>query len=195
MNYWNRFASSLFFALGVAAFYPIYERVAVAFLGKGPALDMYLLSSASLYLLGIARSPAKGLAAAAAAFAAGGLLTLGGVIGTQLAMALGLLIGFFRSGFLQRGDRNDFRRRLAREIVFIGGGLGLGFYLGRGAADPGALALWGFYLVQSSFFLLGGQAASDRESRTPGTDPDEFSKAVKRAKEVLAQSRKPVPGL
>lgn len=188
MRWWNQFGRSLVFAILVSALYPIYESVAELLMGQRLAFATYLLATAAIYLLGIARRPAEGLAAAIATFGCGSFLLLAGATGTQLGLLTAVLIGVFRSGLLHRGaGAHDFGRKFSREFVFIGVGLALAMYLVGGAFFPGALAFWGFYLVQSGFFLLGGEAALDRGQHTSNPGPDAFARAIKRAKEVLAE--------
>lgn len=192
MRWWNRFGTSLLFALLVGSIYPVYLGMAELVLGRKLAFAAYVLTGAAIYLLGIARQPTLGLGAAFATFGSGALLLLVGGTGAQLVMLTGLLIGVFRSGLLhcanERGSHGSFGRRFAREVVFIGGGLALAAYLSRGAMFPEALALWGFYLAQSGFFLLGGESARVRSERVPKPGPDPFAAAMKRAREVLAES-------
>jgi hypothetical protein len=194
MRWWNRFGSSLLFALLVGGIYPIYLGFTDFILGRKLAFAAYVLTSAAIYLLGIAHRPTHGLGAGFAIVAIGTSLLLGGASGPQLVLATGLLIGVFRSGLLQanedRGSHDfggDFGRGFAREVLFIGGGLALATILSRGEVLPGALALWGFYLTQSGFFLIGGESARARVARVPKRGPDPFTAAVKRAHEVLAE--------
>lgn len=187
MKWWNRFGTSLLFALTVAGIYPIYAGFADLMFGRTLAFAAYVLTSAAIYLVGISRNPTLGLGAAFATIASGTLLLLAGATGAQLVLLTALLIGVFRSGLLQSAE-GSFGRRFAREVVFIGGGLALAAYLSKGALFSEAFGFWGFYLAQSGFFLLGGLAARDRNRlpSNPGLDP--FAAAVKRARELLAES-------
>ncbi len=189
MNWWNRFGRSLLFAVLVAGVYPIYLSFAGILVGHKLAFAAYLLASAAIYLLGIARQPTSGIGAALVTTLVGALFLLYGASGVELSLVTCLLIGVFRSGLLQPGSRrgaSGFTRQFTRELVFIGGGLALASYMARSAAYPEAFAMWGFYLVQSGFFLLGGEAARDRVQQATTAGPDAFARAVKRAREVLA---------
>jgi hypothetical protein len=196
MRWWNRFSTSLLFAILVAGVYPIYIGIAGTLIGRHLAFSVYLLATAAIYLLGIARHPTVGLAAGAAVFGSGVLMIVCGASAVQLGLMTGLLIGVFRSGLLQGGDRalaDRFGRHFVREFFFVGGGTAFAIYFANGSHYPGAFALWGFYLVQSGFFLLGGQAARDRSRPASHDGIDDFTRAVKRAREVLAETTRSTP--
>lgn len=191
MSWWNRFGGSLVFALLVAGSYPLYLGFAGLALGSRAAFALYLLLSAGLYLFGIARRPSVGLGAALAVFATGVLGIFAGASLTQLALVTGLLIGVLRSGLVQRTSRSGragFARRFVREALLIGGGLGLAAYLAAGSSHPQALGLWGFYLVQSGFFLISEGSPRGRGEHVASVRPDAFDQAVKRAREVLNEN-------
>ncbi len=195
MNWWNRFGTSLLFAVLVAGFYPIYFGLTGFWLGHGLAFSIYVLVTAGIYLFGIAKRPTPGLGAAFATVACGGLLLVSGGTGFELVLLTALLVGVFRSGLLNPGTRmrgGQFGRRFAREFGLLAAGLLLAKFFAQGAVFPGAFALWGFYLVQSGFFLLGGKAVRDRSPQTPLATPDPFAAALKRAREVLCESERAV---
>ena len=109
----------------------------------------------------------------------------------ELLLVTCLLIGVFRSGLLQTGSpgsASSFARRFTLELMFIGSGLALAHYLGGASIYPEAFAMWGFYLAQSGFFLLGGEAEHDRVRQPPKSRPDGFAAAMKRAREALGTS-------
>ncbi len=198
MRWWNRFGVSVLFAALVAASYPIYAGFAQLPLGNGLAFAIYSLTTAAIYLLGIAVHPAAGVGAAIATFGIGVFAVLGGASASELALLTGLLIGVFRSGLLHPGRRAGacrFGRHFAREFLLIGAGLALALYLAQGALHPEAYGLWGFYLVQSGFFLLGGEAAACRDESSPRVRHDAFTQAVNRAREVLAANQGSTPRL
>jgi hypothetical protein len=70
---------------------------------------------------------------------------------------------------------------VATEAALLAGGLWFARFLGVGKAQPTAFALWGFFLVQSCFFLVGGIELR----RMDGRHPDPFEEAVARATEVM----------
>lgn len=185
----NGFGRALVFAFLIAAACPFYLGLAEIALGWRLAFASYLLFAAPPYLLAIARRPLAGVTAATCVGASGtGLLLFGGSI-SELALLLGVLIGFFRSALLYRdphADAGGFARAFAREALLIGAGLGLAGYLLRGAPFPEASALWGFFLVQSAFFLSARAGRSRATSAPPEIDP--FERAQRRAREILQQS-------
>ncbi len=196
MSWWNRFGTSLLFALGVAGGYPLYAGIAELVMGRRLAFAFYLLASAGIYLLGIARRPIPGLGAAFATFTTGMAMLAAGFSGTDLALITGALIGVFRSGLLHRNPTlvgDGFARRFVSEVLLIGAGLGLAFHLAQGSRHPEALAFWGFFLVQSGYFLIGGRAAGGRSRSQSPVAPDPFDRAIKRAREVLGESPTSLP--
>ena len=74
MRWINSFGSSLLFAALVAAGYPFYLAINQHVFGHHIAFAIYLLGSAAIYLLGIARRPVHGLGAAFAIICAGGFM-------------------------------------------------------------------------------------------------------------------------
>lgn len=175
---WNGFGSSLAFALGAAAGWPVCALTLAPWIGASAALSLYLACVAAVYVFGLTADRARGLAAAllagslAAAFAAitrdPAVVALGAAIG----------IGLARSALLHRRSTP---RAIATEATLLGAGL----LLARFLAAPGllgvALALWGFFLVQSVFFAIGG--ASERRGDAGAIDP--FDRARRQMMEVL----------
>ena len=91
-----------------------------------------------------------------------------------LALALAASVSFLRSGLLYESRP---ARAWAFELLLTGGGLALAAsLLGRSELTM-ALAIWGFFLVQSGFFLVGGV----REAPAPTARPDPFEAAHARA--------------
>jgi hypothetical protein len=95
----------------------------------------------------------------------------------ELCVALAVVLGIARSGFLNRAAP---ARAVATEVVLLVGGLVFARFLAGGATGT-ALALWGFLLVQSCFFLVGGVEPRPADGR----HPDPFEDACARATEVL----------
>ncbi len=190
MRCWNGFGRSLLFAFLCAGASVFYLGAAQIFLGWRLAFASALLLAAVAYLLGVARRPTSGIAAAGATGLCGLGLLLLGATGSELAVALAALIGLFRSGLLysDRGDgASGFARRFALEAGLLGAGLALGAYLLHGSLFPEAAALWGFFLVQSAFFLFAPAAAGrSRESEPREIDP--FERACRRARALLQQT-------
>jgi hypothetical protein len=61
------------------------------------------------------------------------------------------------------------------ETCLLAGGLGLSRFLAGPNPLQIALAIWGFFLVQSFFFLVGGVA--ERAEVAAGLDPFELARA------------------
>ena len=166
------FARSLLFAAVAAGVFPIFALVADPVLGWAPALSLYLVGIAAVYSAGLAprRSRAVFVAGIASALGAGVLL-LAPSVGTVAAGAA-LIVGVCRSGVLYRSRR---ARALVAETILLAGGLGLARFLAGPDTLQMAFAIWGFFLVQSFFFLLGGVA--ERSEQSAGLDPFEVARA------------------
>jgi hypothetical protein len=169
---WNSFARSLLFAAFAAAAFPVFALVADPVLGRALALSLYLLGISAVYVAGLAphRSRAALVAGIASALGAGVLL-LAPSVGTVAAGAA-LIVGVCRSGVLYRSRR---ARALVAETCLLAGGLGLARFLAGPDTLQVAFAIWGFFLVQSFFFLLGGVA--ERTESATGLDPFEVARA------------------
>ena len=175
---WNDFGRSLVFAAALAAAWPAVALVAGPLLGVSTTLSLYLVAAAALCVWGIAPDRARG--------AGGGLATatlgaLGLVLARdvwEVAAVAAVALGIARSGLL-------YRTRAARGLLLEATLLGGGLVLARWLATPGplgvALALWGFFAVQSGFFAVGGV----RERRAEVGGADRFEHARRRALELL----------
>ena len=169
---WNGFARSLLFAALAAAAFPIFALVADPVLGWAPALSLYLVGIAAVYAAGLAPRRSRAVVAAGIASAlGGGVLLLAPSVGT-VAVGAALIVGVCRSGVLYRSRR---ARALVMETCLLAGGLGLGRFLAGPDTAQVAFAIWGFFLVQSFFFLLGGVA--ERSEQSAGLDPFEVARA------------------
>ncbi len=191
MSYWNGFGRSLLFAFLCAGGAPFYLGLMQIVGGWKLAFATYLLLAAAVYLAGVSRRPLRGIAAAGTALLCGSLLLLFGASVSELALALAVLIGLFRSGLLhpaRQKNASGFARRFATEAGLIGAGLALGSYLFHGPLVPEASALWGFFLVQSAFFLIGGASAPTRRDLSELHETDPFERACRRARALLQQS-------
>ena len=191
MSCWNGFGRSLLFAFLCAGAAPFYLGVVQVVGGWKLAFATYLLLAAAVYLFGVARRPARGIAAAGATLLCGSTLLLLGASVSELALALAALIGLFRSGLLQPARHRNvhgFGRRFAVEAGLIGSGLALASYLFHGAPVSEASALWGFFLVQSAFFLIGDAAAPTRGDSGEPLEIDPFERACRRAHALLQQN-------
>lgn len=175
---WNGFARSLVFAAAVAAAFPLYTLVANPLLGGATALALYLAAAAVLYVAGLApRRSRRILAAAVAAVLAAGVLLLAPSVAT-IAVGAALVVGVCRSGLLYGARR---ARALVTETCLLAAGLGLARFLAGPETLQVAFAIWGFFLVQSFFFLVGGVA--ERDPAPAGLD--RFEVAHRRAMALL----------
>ena len=186
MRWCNSFGRSLLFALLVALAYPVYRASIGAVFGVPLAFASYSALAAALYLFGIARHPARGLAAAFATLACCfGLMSIGATA-REIALAAAAFVGVFRSGLLYAGaGSQSFGRRFGIEAGLLGSGQALACLLSPAGAAPAGFAFWGFFLAQSGFFLLGGSAARTRKAAEAPPAPDPFAESCRRARELL----------
>jgi hypothetical protein len=129
------------------------------------------------YLVAIAPNLARGLPIGflAGAIGVGICLIAPGKGAAMLGMTM--LLGLMRSGFL-------FPRRLPRAVAVELGLAGVSGLLASSLAGPSSLSLgiavWGFFLVQSLFFVIGGI-----EVWRPGVTEDAFDKARREATRMM----------
>jgi hypothetical protein len=174
----NTLSGSLAFA-AVAALAAIpWTMVMVPVLWPTTAVGLYAVAALVLYLLWIAPSVSRGLLIAALA---GVGAAVAGVLAPGLSEALlaaAAILAVARSGFLYRARP---ARAAVLEGLLIAGGLLFARVLAAPTSLGVGLGIWGFFLVQSLFFLAGG--ADRRRAEEPGVDP--FDKARRRALELL----------
>lgn len=168
----NSFVRSLGFAAVAAVGLWLAAAPLLPVLYPSSLLTLYIVAAAAAYVVGIAPGRRAGLVAGGIATALGcGLLLLPlGVAGTALGAAL--VIAVCRSGILYRARR---LRALLLEALLLVGGLGLGHALAGVGVGSAALGLWGYFLVQSAFFLVGGVAV--RGVRDAELDPFDRARA------------------
>ena len=169
---WNGFTRSLLFAAVAAGAFPVFALFANPTLGRASALSIYLLGIAVLYVAGLTPRRSRSVAVVGIAAALGaGVFLLAPSVGTTAAGAA-LIVGVCRSGVLYRSRR---ARALVAETCLLASGLGLARFLAGPDTLQVAFAVWGFFLVQSFFFLLGGVA--ERAETPAGLDPFEVARA------------------
>jgi hypothetical protein len=169
---WNGFARSLLFAAAVAGAFPVFALVVNPVLGRATALSLYLVGIAVLYVAGLTPRRSRGVVAAGIASALGVLvLLLAPSVGT-IAVGAALVVAVCRSGVLYRSRR---ARALVFETLLLAGGLGLARFLAGPDTLQVAFAIWGFFLVQSFYFVLGGVA--ERAEPPVGLDPFEVARS------------------
>ena len=168
---WNGFSRSLVFAAVAAAGWPAFSLVAAPLLGVGGALSLYLVLAAALHVFGIAPRPARGLVAALSALGLGvGVLALARGP-ADAAIGAALMLGVARSGILYRART---ARAVIAEALLLGGGLALARFLLVPGPLGAALGIWGFFLVQSVYFLIGG--VSERRPDAGNLDPFDLAR-------------------
>lgn len=168
MMRWDSFGRSAAFAACAALGWMPWVVV-------GGPRALYLVAVTSAYVAGLGGPIPRRLPAAVLTAVAGGALLLARDA-TVLSVGLAVALAVARSAFLYRAVP---ARAVVVETALAGGGLLFARLLGTPS-----LAIWGFFLVQSFFFLLGGVRA--RETATGHPDP--FEAAHARAMEVLERS-------
>jgi hypothetical protein len=174
----DSFGRSAAFAAAIALGWIAWFVIAAPVIGVGAARSLYLVAATALYTGALAASPPRRASTTVVVGALGLVLAAVAAGGPELALGLAILLGTARGAFLHRTTP---ARAVAIEAVLVIGGLAFARFLATGAAQPTALALWGFLLVQSCFFLVGGIAVR----RGDGRHPDPFEEAVARATEVI----------
>lgn len=177
----NTFPRSVAFAALAAIGWLPWMMLSVPLVGVWNARALYLIAVLTLYVSGLAATPttrlrvavATGLAAAVVALAAGST--------TELAIGLALALGVARSAFLYRTASG---RAVVREVILLFAGLLLARFFTAASPASTGLALWGFLLVQSLFFLVPAVC----EKPAPTSHPDPFEEAHRRALSILERT-------
>jgi hypothetical protein len=153
MMRWNGFGRSLVFAAVAAAGLLVLEPLLAPILGAGNALCLFAVGIVPVYLAGLAPSWRRGFVAAVAASVLGGVLLLLMLNPTLTVTGAAAIVAFCRSGILYRQQP---LRAVATEALLFAGGLAIAGFLATGGIVSWSLATWGYFLVQSVFFLIGG---------------------------------------
>lgn len=169
------FARSLGFAVLAALGVSVVLALAAPIARGGLALTLAGLAVAYLAWIAGSRRRALGVVLLATPAAALVLVLAPGL--ASVAVGQALLVSVGRSGFLYRSAG---LRRLALEAALLLGGLVLAGALASHSAFGIALAVWGYFLVQSAFFLAAG--AGGREG-APAGDP--FERVRERLERLL----------
>jgi len=168
--------SAAFAAVAALAWMP-WAMLVGPFLGVPAARALYLVAVAALYCGGLAKSPPRRVSTTVLVAIVGCLLALVARGTPELCLALAAALGVVRSGILRRTAP---ARAVALEAGLLIGGLVFARFLAAGPLAT-ALGVWGFLLVQSCFFLVGGITTRVEDGR----HPDPFEAACARATEVL----------
>jgi len=148
------FAGSLVYGFVAALAAVPYLMVTRPLFGTSTALASFYVAAAVAYVGLIAPGWSRGVRIGLLAAALGlGIVLLAPNPTVALAGTL-VLVGLMRSGFLFRWKGPA--RALVIELSVLGGGLALARVLDGEGALGLALAVWGFFLVQSVYFLIGG---------------------------------------
>jgi len=171
----NTFArGALFAAVSAVAWLP-WALVMSPIIGNWNAHALFLAGVTVAYVATMA-SGTRRLGAAIAVAVAGVLAAWMLRTPGDLVMGLAVTIAVVRSGVLYPAAHS---RAVLREAVLVLAGLALARFLVGSTLLSIGLALWGFFLVQSLFFLFGG--AYDG----PAGHPDPFEEAHRRALALL----------
>lgn len=174
----NSFTRSAMFAALAAMGWLPWALIATPICGVWHARALYLGAVTVLYVAGLSPQNTRRLMIAVLVSAATAALTLVVRNTTELCIGLAVLLGVARSVFLYRATP---ARAVTTEAGLLLGGLLFAAFLARPSLPSTALALWGFLLVQSSFFLVGGVHV--RSATLPQVDP--FEEAHRRAVALL----------
>jgi len=175
---WNDFGRSAAFAALSALAMGAWVTAAGPVVGIRRSIVLYLVGLVATYVAGIGPSPRYGLRAGVAAAAFGSLLACATRSLGELALGLGIVLAVARSGVLHRMSG---ARAVVIEAALVAGGLVFARWLAGPSLLSLMLALWGFLLVQSLYFLVGGRRA--RRSESGWRDP--FEAAHDRALALL----------
>jgi len=181
MPRWDGFGRSLVFAALAAAGLPVAVTFGAPLFGSAGAVRLYVIATAGAYVCGLAADRSRQLAALVFAVLTGGALALLpiGLEGTALGAAG--IVAFARSGLLQHQRT---LRALVIEAALAVLGLGAAAFLASGGLLASCLAVWSYFLVQSSYFLIGG-----RSPRRDGPPRDPFEQARERLQQLLEDER------
>jgi len=172
----DSFGRALVFAVVAALSWLPWALFCGGLLGLGTARVVYLVVVAAAYIGTLGSPPRTGRAAAVAVLGmAAGLLahTI-----AELAIALAAIVGLCR---VSTAGRTPGLRAVAVEVVLLASGLVFARHLALSGLPSTAVAIWGFLLVQSAYFLVALPRAS-----SPARDGG-FDDLYRRATDLLNQ--------
>ncbi len=150
------------------------------FFGQFWALAGYCLAAVVLYVVVIAPSWPRGVAAGATAGLAAIVVAVLATRPPEAILGAVLILAVARSGFLYR-DRPA--RAVLLETALAFGGLLFARALAGPTVLSAGLGIWAFFLVQSLYHLTGG--VREREPDEPLVDP--FERARRRALALMEE--------
>jgi hypothetical protein len=177
MPRWDGFASSLAFAALAAAGLPVAVTFAGALVGSEAAVRLYAIAAAGLYAIGLCPDRSRRVAALAFCALVGMILALLPLGLRETAIGAAGLVAFTR-GVLLPDSRS--LHALAIEAVLGAVGLATAAWFAHGGLLALCLAVWGYFLVQSGYFLFGPQRAA-------GEAADPFERARVRLQRLLEE--------
>ncbi len=154
--------------------------VAAPLLGGWNAQAAYLVMVATAYVAMLGDRLRPGLIAAMSITVCGIAVLVDTT--AELAIVLAAVVGTMRSGVVF-GPAAP--RSIASELFLLSGGLYLARFLALPWPAGAALGIWGFFLLQSIYFLRGDFPALS--SRTAAVDG--FDAAYRRASQLLERGR------
>jgi len=167
----HRFARSLAFgAVAALAIVPFLLTFGPA-LGSAGALALSSVLSTSGYLAVVAPGHARGLRVGFLALVMGMVLFWSASPSTTV-LGSAAILAVMRSGFLYR-SRPGRALLVEASLLFAGS-----------SVSSVALAVWGFFLVESLFFLVGGTAARPEEEFAE----DPFDRARREAVRLMEEA-------
>jgi len=174
---WDGFGRSLLFAALAAGGLPVAVTFGGPLIGSAASVRCYLLLIAVCYAVGMSAERSRRLVAFGMASVAAFVLAILplGLPGTAIGAAA--IIAVARSAIAQR---HRTLRACAIEATLGIGSLGVASFLASGGLLALCLALWGFFLVQSAYFLIGGRAP-----RRDSAPRDPFERARQRLERLL----------
>jgi hypothetical protein len=154
---WDGFGRSLAFAALAAAGLPVAVAFAGGLFGGEGAARLYVVAAAVLYSTGLCADRSRRVAAfACAAFAAMILALLPQGLRPTAVGAAGV-VALVR-GVLVAESRPV--RTLVIEVALGAAGLAAAAWFARGGLLALCLAIWGYFLVQSGYFLIGARGST-----------------------------------
>ncbi len=174
---WDSFGRSLVFAALAAAGLPVAVTFAGALFGNEGAARLYLIAAAGAYTIGSCGDRSHRVAALAFAAFAGVVLALLPLDLRATAVGAAGLVAFARCVLLP--DARTLRA-LAIEAVLGAAGLAAAAHFARGGLLALCLAVWGYFLVQSGYYLIGGSTL-----RAGAAARDPFDRARARLQRLL----------
>jgi hypothetical protein len=177
----NTFLRSALFGVVVAAGSVPWLVVAGPLVGVYSARALYLIGATVAYVTLLSLRGKQRLRMALATALLSTVVAVAARSTAELSIGLALILGLTRSAFLYRKTP---ARAVVREAVLLTGGLVFARFLAGPALESTGLAIWGFLLVQSLFFLA--PRATARSAAAPRIDP--FEEAHRRALALLERT-------